>query len=266
VSVGAEVRTRDAELEQHGRCYGELRLAITFTAGLHGEDAKRVTARGWDKTRPLAHPEQGAAILRTRGQHANPAIVLRPSRMVGVDIDGPSGIALAKRYVPEGLPRTVTVETGKDSGFHVWYRAPEGPSTAFVELGASGVTAKRNQYMVGPPAIHPSGRVYRFAEGRAPWEQKLAVLPLELLELLERAAHGARERRTITTGPIAAGGRHDHLMRLGCAMRRHGCGETTISAALLAENLDRCRPAQDEKLVLALARDIATRYPPGTAQ
>ncbi len=96
-------------------------------------------------------------------------------------------------------------------------------------------------------------------------ELELAVLPLRLLERFERAARGERERRAVTVGPITAGGRHDHLLRLGCAMRRRGAGEATIAVALVVENRDRCTPPKDERLVLELAADIANRYPPGAA-
>lgn len=252
-------------LELHGRAYGELRLAVTFTAGLTGEDAKRVTRNGWNTTRPLANAEQGAGLLAVGCEKRNPAIVLRPSGLVGVDVDGPAGVELLRRLAPEGMPRTVAVETGKTAGYHLWYRAPEGARSAFVELGPEGVKAKRNQYLVCPPAVHPSGRAYRFADGRAPWELELATLPLSLLERLERAAHVERDRQAATTGPITEGGRHDHLMRLGCAMRRRGAGEATIAAALLVENRDRCQPPKDEQLVRELARDIASRYPAGAA-
>ena len=120
--------------------------------------------------------------------------MLRPSGLVGVDVDGPEGVELLRLLVPEGMPRTVAVETGKDAGYHLWYLAPDGARSAFVELGPEGVTAKANQYLVAPPALHPSGRVYRFADGRAPWELELAVLPLRLLERFERASHRERER------------------------------------------------------------------------
>jgi putative DNA primase/helicase len=256
---------RVRKLERHGRAYGGLRLAIAFTVGLEGDHAKTVLAAGWDKTRPLANAEQGAAILRHRGERRNPAVVLRPSGLIGIDVDGAEGVALLHRLVPEGMPRSVGVVTGKDHGYHVWLRAPEDAATAFVELGPEGVKAKTNQYLVAPPSVHPSGREYRFAQGRAPWEQELAVLPADLLERLERAARVERNQRAAASGPIITGGRHDYLMRLGCAMRRRGAGEATIAAALLVENRDRCQPPKDEALVLNLAADIARRYQPGVA-
>ena len=71
--------------------------------------------------------------------------------------------------------------------------------------------------------------------------------------------------RADDSSPVTAPGRHRHLLRLGCAMRRVGAGERTIAAALLAENAARCTPPKDEQLVLELAKDIVNRYPPGAA-
>lgn len=256
---------RRVDLERHGRAYGELRLAIAFTDGLEGEAAKRVSARGWDKTGRLASAEFGASYLAGRGERRNPAVVLRPSGLVGIDIDGPSGVDHLRRIVPERLPRTITVTTGKESGFHLWYAAPEGARSAFVELGPDGITPKANQYLVAPPAVHPSGRVYRFADGRAPWEIELTELPLDLLERLERAGGNERRQRAASTGPIASGHRHDHLMRLGSAMRRHGACLEAVTAALLTENSHRCQPPKDEQTIVALAADLTHRYGPGQA-
>ena len=255
--------TRRELLEQHGRAYGELRLAVTFTDGLDGDDAKRVTRRGWDRTRPLRDANHGAGLLAAGCERRNPAIVLQPSGLVGIDVDGPEGVEHVRRLVPEGLPPTISVATGRAiSGYHLWYRAPDGARSAFVQLGPEGIQTKTNQYLVCPPAVHSSGREYRFVDGRAPWEIELATLPAPLLARLERAAHGARDQRAATTGPITAGGRHDHLMRLACAMRRRGAGEATIVAALTVENRDRCEPPKPENVVIDLARDIATRYRP----
>jgi hypothetical protein len=156
----------------------------------------------------------------------------------------------------------VTVLTGKDEGFHFWFRRPEGAASAFVELGPEGVTTKTNQYMVAPPALHPAGRVYRFADGRAPWDVALADLPTAIVERLERAAGAHRQRAAAHDGPIGAGGRHDHLMRLGCAMRRRGASLAAVRAALLAENAERCVPPEENDVVLALATDLHQRYGP----
>ena len=214
VAVETSTAARRELLEQHGRAYGRLRLALTFTESFEGEGAKRVRATGWNTARPLDDPEQAAAILRVRGEKRNPAVVLRPSGLVGIDVDGPEGVELVQQLAPEGLPVTVTVLTGRTAGYHGWYQAPDGAGSAFVQLGPEGVEVKTNQYLVAPPAVHPSGRVYRFADGRAPWDIGLAVLPLRLLERFERAASVEKRRQATATGPIVAGGRHDYLMLL----------------------------------------------------
>jgi hypothetical protein len=252
-------------LEHHGRVYGEMHLALAFSDGLQGEAAKRVRENGWNKTPRLPDGDFGAALVRNRGEKRNPAVVLAPSGLVGLDVDGVEGLRLLKQLVPEGLPLTVTVETGKESGFHFWFQPPEDATVAFVELGPEGVTAKTNQYLLAPPARHPSGRVYRFAAGRAPWETPLAPLPLRVLNRLEQAAGAERQRRAVTEGPIAAGGRHDHLMRLGCAMRRRGASLPAVEAALLAENEARCKPPKPADVVIALAEDLHKRYRPDPA-
>ena len=256
---------RLGELERHGHAYGELRLAIAFTEGITGDPrAKRVSTPGWDKTEPLPDGPFGAALLKGRGLKRNPVVVLRPSRLLGIDIDGPEGIAHLKRIVPEGMPRTVAVETGKEQGYHLWYARPADTQTVFVELGPEGIRAKTGQYLVCPPAIHTSGRVYRFAEGRAPWDILPAVLPTDVLGRLERAASLERKRDATSSGPILAGGRHDHLLRLGCAMRRHGACLEAVEAALAAENTVRCQPPKPDGVVQALARDLTRRYGPET--
>jgi putative DNA primase/helicase len=257
--------SRGDALERHGHVYGGLRLAIAFTESLEADGAKRVRTAGWDKTKRLPDASFGAALLRNRGERCNPAVVLGPSGLIGIDVDGPEGVEHLQRLVSDGMPRTVTVETGKDSGYHLWYRRPQGSAIAFVELGPEGVTAKRNQYLVCPPAVHPSGRVYRFADGRAPWELVPALLPTNILDKLERAARGERQRRAEADGSIAAGGRHDHLMRLGCAMRRRGASFEAVETALVAENAARCQPPKPVDTVRELARDLYGRYGPKTA-
>ena len=129
-------------LERHGRAYGGLRLAVAFTAGL--EAMPRSASRRAAGTRPVRSPTPTRAprSFATEASIATPAIVLRPSGLVGIDVDGPEGLELLRRIVPEGLPRTAAVETGKQAGYHLHYLAPEGSRSAFVELGPEGVTVK----------------------------------------------------------------------------------------------------------------------------
>ncbi len=245
-------------LERYGRVYGELGLAIAFTDGIEGEDAKRVTRKGWNRTPKLADGSFGAAFLAGRCLQRNPVVVLGASGLIGVDIDGPEGAQLLRRITSERLPQTVTVETGK--GWHLWYRRPDGlAGAAKIELGPEGLEVAKDGYLVAPPALHPSGHVYGFAAGREPWSVEIAELDVEPF-----LAHAKRSRTAeiASHGPSVAGGRHRRLRRLAGAMVRVGATDAAILAALLVENEHGCSPPKDERLVRELARDIATRYRP----
>jgi hypothetical protein len=259
--VTVAVNEREALLERHGRAYGELGLAVTFTDGSEGEAAKRVTRRGWNTTPRLADGAFGAALLAGRGLRRNPVVVLGASGLVGVDIDGKAGANLLRELHPDRLPRTVTVRTGK--GHHLWFRRPADlRDVAKIELGPEGLEVSKDGYVVAPPARHPCGRIYAFVDGRAPWDLPLAVLTEQHVRPFLAHARRSRSEAIVSTGPILEGGRHRHLRRIAGAMRRVGACEESILAALLVENVQRCAPPQDEPLVRALAHDIATRYQP----
>lgn len=259
MSVAAPI-ARLEELERHGRAYGELHLAIAFTDGIDGDAAKRVTRKGWPQTTRLADGPHGVGMLQ-RGERRNPVVVLGSSGLIGIDIDGTEGMHLLREQHPERMPRTVTVETGK--GWHLWYRRPHGAIVgAKIELGPEGLEVAKDGYLVCPPALHPSGRVYRFADGLAPWDLEPVVLHERHLEPFLVHARKCRGEAIVSTAPITAGGRHRHLRRVAGAMRRVGACEESILAALLVENTRRCHPPKDERLVRELARDITNRYAP----
>jgi Bifunctional DNA primase/polymerase, N-terminal len=252
--------------ERHGRCYGELHLALTFTRSLGLEDDDFKTVYGWKSTRPLPDGDYGAALLAGRGEKRNPAVCLRASGLLGVDIDGEAGRALVRELVPVGLPPTVAVRSGRaDGGLHLWYRAPQAAAKVKVQF-ASKLTLSADGYFIVPPGWHAQAPArYAFLEGRAPWETEIARFSARLLEeLVARAGRDDEDRRADDASPIAPGERHPHLLRIGGAMRRAGAGEPSIAAALLSENERRCQPPKPDGVVRALARDICTRYPPGT--
>jgi hypothetical protein len=254
-------------LEQHGFRYGVLRLAMVFTLGLVVEGMAYKTVRdSWDKKHhALADGPHGAAILKNLGLTHNPAVVLRASRLLGVDIDGDDGRALVQELVPGGLPDTVAVRSGRaDGGLHLWYRPPEG-ATKFKIQFAGKLALSKNGYLIVPPAWHSeAGRRYEFVEGHSPWERKIAPFPQQLLDrLLAAKGHIDAESRADDSGPIGEGDRHAHLLRIAGAMRYHGCGEETIVAALLVENERRCNPPKPEHDVRELAADVVRRYEPG---
>lgn len=249
--------------ERCGRAYGELRLAIGWTDGLEGEAAKR--SRHW-QSRPdrLVAAEHGEGIMQ-RCSTRNPVVSLAASNLIGIDVDGEVGRELCRRLVPGGFSPTVTVRSGRaDGGLHLWFRPSEGDNPAKIEFSAEGLKVSSDGYLVVPPAIHENGTVYEFVEGRAPWDIPIATLPGATRRLItDRQRKNDQAARSDDQSPVAPGSRHRHLLRVGCAMRRAGARAESIEAALLLENEIRCEPPKDRTTVVALAEDIAVRYPPG---
>jgi bifunctional DNA primase/polymerase-like protein len=251
-------------LKQYGRAYGDLKLAVGWTLGMVGDNAK--VSRHWQSRPDRLRDAQHGAGLFHRGITHNPVISLKASGLLGIDIDGPAGRKLLYEVIPEGLPATVIVRSGReDVGWHAWFRPPEGGTHHKIEFGADGLELVSDGYLVCPPAIHgATQRPYSFAAGRAPWEIEIATFPDAVYQRLTSLKRQSNEaERSDDHSPIPFGGRHKHLLRLGCAMRRAGAGEATILAALYAENERRCVPPQESHLVEALATDIVARYPPG---
>ena len=78
---------RGTLLAQYGRYYGDEHFAVAFTAGTHGDNAKRVTSNGWDKAKPLPGGDYAAGLIASRGRDHNIAVVLRPSNLVVIECD-----------------------------------------------------------------------------------------------------------------------------------------------------------------------------------
>jgi len=103
-----------------------------------------------------------------------------------LDIDGEDGArSLAALEAEHGaLPPTVEQSTGK--GRHIcfaWDRdGPEVRNSAS-RIGPGVDVRGEGGYIVASPSIHPSGRLYAWAEGRAPGEIDLAPAPEWLVRL-----------------------------------------------------------------------------------
>jgi len=260
---------REMLLERYGELYGRLHLALAFTVGLSGKDAKRVTTTGWDKTKPLPDGPYGAGLLKNRGVKRNPAVVLRASGLIGVECDTPEGLELIRRL---NLPATVTVQSRAEAHrLHFWFRPPADldviPYVAF-RFEEKAVTADEGRYLLVPPALHPTGAVYRFL--RAPDEHEIAALSTTQYAELVRCAKGdaAERRERLASDPAAKipeGQRRNELLSIAGTMRRRGLSAVEILATLQAVNRERCTPPLDEAELRALADDVASRYQPEPA-
>ncbi len=238
-------------LEHYGRLYGDLGLAIAWTITNRAKDEddlrpKRVTTEAWQTTRPLASAVQGERRFGA-GASKNPALVLRPSNLLGLECDTEEGLA---RIAALGLPETVTVCSSKPYKRHYWFHPPPDleqlPMIAF-RFEAAGLRADLNRYLLTPPAIHPSGAVYRFLEGHAPDEIEIATMPAATYRRLitEHEAELGTERGQLAHDPeakILEGHRRDTVFRKACQERRWTADEAEIVDAVFRWNERHCEP------------------------
>lgn len=246
--------TRDELLEQYGRFYGEQHFAVTFTASTVGDDAKRVTARGWDKTQPLADGEYGASYIAGRGVNRNPAIVLRPSNLIVLECDTEDDLV---RIQGLDLPTTLTVRSSKPYKRHYYFRpAPELEALPYVafRFESGKLTADSGRYFLAPPSIHPTGATYAFLPELGPAQVEIATLPERVYrELAQQARLETTELRdAISDDPdakIRAGNRRDLIFRYACMLRRWGLPRAAIAEQCHAFNAARCDPPVERHLV-----------------
>ena len=92
-----------------------------------------------------------------------------------LDVDGEDGEAALRGLQARlgALPRTREVITG--GGRHLWFRYTGPiPSTADTRIGAGVHTRGDGGYVVVPPSVHASGRIYQWSVDSA---DQLAVAP-----------------------------------------------------------------------------------------
>ena len=261
-------------LERYGRLYGSLHLAIAFTRGTEGELAKKL-GTGWPETRPLPDAGFGAGLLAERGQRRNPAVVLRPSGLIGVECDGREAV---ERFQALGLPPTVTVQSSAPDRLHFWFRSWNGTPPRFVSFRFEGVvTCEEGRGLLCPPAVHPGnaklgippGLVYSFL--RSPEDTEIAVMPEATYEELVRLAKGDDDelRQALASDPdakIPEGRRRETIFKAACSAVRFGVPREAILESARALNRTRCDPPLTDEQVVGQVDGAVSRYPSGTAQ
>lgn len=117
----------------------------------------------------------------TRAPLANVGVNAGASGLVVLDVDPRSGgddsLHDLERHLG-ALPETVSAETG-GGGWHYLFQHPGGDLRG---VAAPGLDVKDRGYIVAPPSIHPSGRIY--AWDLEPGDVPLAELPAAWLEAL----------------------------------------------------------------------------------
>jgi Bifunctional DNA primase/polymerase, N-terminal len=232
-------------LESFGALYGELGLALTFTRTNDPSkgDTKQGTT-GWRHAEPLPHAARGVALMTAFGQHRNPALVARASRLIIAETDTPGRLAQLEAFE---LPRTVTVQSSAPYKRHHWFRpwSETMPTYASIRLEAAAVTVDEDRLYLVPPAIHPTGTVYSFVH--SPVDTAIAVLPKDAYEELVRQAgkDDAHLREQIETNPdfrVTEGRRREAIFRFACFLRRWETDAAAIEAECQRWNLAHCEP------------------------
>lgn len=185
-----------------------------------------------------------------------------------LDVDGEEGATTLMALEREHglLPSTPESLTG-GGGRHVMLAHAPGLRNAV--RFAPGLDVRTDGgYIVAPPSVHASGRVYAWEVTGGPEDVSFAPWPEWLAKLVRTSSARARVNGATCNGAAAhvggavpEGKRNATLASLAGSMRHRGMDEEAIRAALLVQNAKWFRPPLDETEVESVSASIA-RYEP----
>jgi hypothetical protein len=246
-----------------------------------GEQLLRLAGRGWRLfpceargKKPLIAkwPDQATSDPKRIGSwlYQSPdcnwaAVTGAESGFFVLDVDGEQGqqslcsLAGGRELAggQELIPETLRVKTG--CGAHLYFLCPENVPirNSAGTLGPGLDVRGEGGYVIVPPSVHPNGHVYRWLdEGK---NTCLAPAPSWLLERLAPSPETKAKPQRGTS--ILDGQRNASLTSVAGTMRRRGMSNEAILAALLAENVSRCKPPLPDGEVTGIARSVS-RYQP----
>lgn len=140
--------------------------------------------------------------------HANVGLLLEPSGLLVIDLDGPEAVSEAQR---RGLLATRTIRRGDHR--HLYYRRPDGcPATRTTKRGACrSIDVLTAGYLVAAPSLHASGDRYEVADDREPGEP-----PAWAVAMLERPRSAPMATPPVTPADVAPlSERMEQVLRYG---------------------------------------------------
>lgn len=186
---------------------------------------------------------------------ANVGIDCGGSDLLVLDVDGEEGEKSLAQLLPDGAPATTIVGTGK--GRHLYFRSNGKKRYKNLVSIQPGLDIRTDGgSVIAPPSIHANGNEYRFES-----EVEPAPVPIWLEAILEQKGNTSpllspEDIPLFFAGQsIPQGTRNTVLQSIAGTLRRRGLGEKAIEAALLVDNVERCKPPLPE----ADVRDIAHR-------
>jgi hypothetical protein len=224
-------------------------------------DKRPATANGClDATRD---PEQIRAWWEIE-PNFNLALACGPkSGVFVIDVDGAEAALQQLEEQHGALPASVEVITAR--GRHVYFRMPDRLVHNSAGKIAPGIDVRGDgSYVLAPPSVHPSGRVYAWSVDCA---NTFAAAPDWLLnKIAPSPGNGAPPAATASAtwcellrDGVDEGKRNDSVARLaGFLLRRH-IDALVAFEILSAWNVARCRPPLPDDEIAAVVDSIAAR-------
>jgi hypothetical protein len=161
------------------------------------------------------------------------------------------------------LPHTVEAITG-GGGRHIYFAHPGGELPNKVGL-APGIDLRADGgYVVAPPSVHGTGKIYAWAEGHAPEQTGLAPIPGWLLHAAsggaERRGHTLEHWRDLVKQGVLEGARNDSIASLTGHLLWHGVDANVAQELLLCWNRVRCRPPLSDDEVARTVESILSLH------
>lgn len=184
------------------------------------------------------------------------------SGFVVLDVDGPTGETLAQAAGLLAEP-TLEVVTGRtDGGRHRWYRHPGGHIPNGSPFGAGLDVRGDMGYVLLPPSVHPSGRVYAWRGTLG----EIGDLPPHLVSKLQGSPDATEAGPKPDQLPawmipwmtVGEGGRNNTMTRFVGYCFRHGDDPATVLAKALGVN-SRWSPPLGIDEVEAIVKSIGAR-------
>ena len=193
-----------------------------------------------------------------RWPDANIGVVTgRISKIIVLDVDGPKGESTLKEKKLH-LPPTLVSKTG--NGIHYFYRHPGWPVVNRASMLPGLDVRGDGGYVVAPPSVHLSGRMYSWADSCSPDEVEISAVPDWFSSLLQTNSSNpvVSEDWIKFLDGVEEGMRNYMAARLAGRFLAKGFAMSETIALLLLWN-ERNHPPLSKQEIIDVVRSIANR-------
>lgn len=194
-------------------------------------------------------------------------IGLATGRAVVVDVDprhGGDDSLRALEATHGALPTTVRALTGS-GGEHIFLRPPAGIEIRnSANVLAPGVDVRgAGGYVVAPPSLHASGRIYAWSVDGHPDETVVAPMPAWMVATLVQPtstpSRNPSDWHRLVADGVVDGGRNDAVTRIAGHLLRRYVDPEMVHELVQAWNLARCQPPLSAEEVTKVVGSIAKK-------